>query len=72
MKLRSTLLSVGVAFLGTTVAVNGASLLTLDNLPAGGPADIYPPVVPNGYGGLSWNNFAVVNGLEFDPSYSSL
>jgi hypothetical protein len=65
MKPRFKLLFIGIALVGATAAGNAATLLTFDDLPAGGPSDFDPPVVPDGYGGLNWDNFAVVNGLEF-------
>jgi len=65
MKPLFKLLCICIAFLGATAVGNAATLLTFDGLSAGGPLDIYPPVVPNGYGGLNWANFAVENGLEF-------
>src|SRR5580658_3732952 len=68
MKPRFKLLFIGIALVGATAAGNAATLLTFDDLPAGGPSALYPPVVPNGYGGLNWGNFAVENGLEFDAT----
>lgn len=59
-----------IAFLcATTAGIVRAELLTFDALPGGGPLDVDPSIVPNGYGGLEWNNFAVLNGLEFPSDY---
>src|SRR5271156_3764739 len=70
MKLKSKCVCVSMAFFVATASINAmATLLTFDGLPAGGPLDVTPPVVPNGYGGLNWNNFAVANGLQFGTTY---
>jgi len=70
MKLLSKIqiLCLGLAFLEATASGNVGELLTFDDIPASG--GLGPnPIVPNGYGGLNWNNFAVIDGLEVDPSY---
>jgi hypothetical protein len=67
MKLSLKIPGICIIFIGTILTCGASTLLTFDGLPAGGPLDAYPPFVPNGYGGLNWNNFAVVNGLEFSP-----
>src|SRR5215471_20401919 len=69
MKRPSTLLIIGMACLAAIDPTQGVSLLGFDDLPSGGPLDLYPPVVPSKYGGLNWNNFAVVDGLDFSASY---
>ena len=69
MKLLFTVLSVGIGFFGTIALGNAQGVLTFDSLPSGdyrgGPGYA---AVPNGYGGLNWNNFGVVNGAEMSPS----
>jgi hypothetical protein len=69
MKLLFTVLYIGIGFFGTIILGNAQGVLTFDNLPAGdyrgGPGFA---AVPNGYGGLNWNNFGVVNGAEMSPS----
>ena len=69
MKLLFTVLYIGIGFFGTIILGNAQGVLTFDNLPAGdyrgGPGYA---AVPNGYGGLNWNNFGVVNGAEMSPS----
>jgi hypothetical protein len=66
MKLKPKYICISIAFFVATAGINAmATLLTFDSLPAGGPLDVTPPVVPNGYGGLNWNNFAVADGLQF-------
>ena len=68
MKLPIKCFLIGMALLGMSAGNAGAILLDFDSLPAGGPLSFYPPVVPDGYGQLSWNNFAVANGSEFAPN----
>jgi hypothetical protein len=46
-----------------------ATLLTFDDLPSGTPSNPDFAVVPNGYGGLNWDNFGVLDGLAAEPSY---
>jgi hypothetical protein len=69
MKLLFTVLYIGIGFFGTIILGNAQGVLTFDNLPSGdyrgGPGFA---AVPNGYGGLNWNNFGVVNGAEMSPS----
>ena len=68
MKLLFTTLCIGMVFLGATATVNAQELLTFDDMTAGG--GLGPnPAVPNGFGGLNWSNFGVINGLEVGPSY---
>lgn len=46
-----------------------ATLLTFDNLSTGfNPPPTYA-AIPNGYGGLNWDNFGVINGATIDASY---
>jgi hypothetical protein len=67
MKLPSNLLR--VAFFGAITAGHAAALLTFDDLsPGAWPAPGYS-VIPNGYGGLSWNNFFVLDGFDLDTTY---
>lgn len=70
MKLRYNLLLVLLGLTGTASMQSAfATLLTFDDLPPGAfPAPGYT-VIPNGYGGLNWGNFGVLDGLELDPSY---
>jgi hypothetical protein len=68
MKLPIKCFFIGMALLGMSAGNAGAILLNFDSLPAGGPLSFYPPVVPDGYSQLSWNNFAVANGSEFAPN----
>lgn len=62
---------IGIAFLRITSAGNGQEVLTFDNLPTTPPApgEAADGDIPNGYGGLYWSNFGVINGLEAGPSY---
>src|SRR5580700_4475599 len=70
MKLKPKCICVSIAFFVATAGINAlATLLTFDSLPAGGPLDVRPPIVPNGYGGLNWNNFTVADGLQFGTAY---
>jgi hypothetical protein len=46
-----------------------ATLLTFDDLPSGTPSNPDFAVIPNGYGGLNWDNFGVLDGLAAEPSY---
>jgi hypothetical protein len=50
---------IGIAFLGVISVGNAQVLLTFDDLPTryGVPSHI-----PNGYGGLDWSNFGVLDG----------
>jgi hypothetical protein len=54
MKLPSALLSIGIAFLGPTVPGNAQTSLTFDDV-----STVSYTIMPNGYGGLEWNNFFV-------------
>src|SRR5271169_6549433 len=67
MKLTIKWFFIGLVLLGMSSVNAGATLLTFDNLPAGNPLSINFPQVPDGYGGLNWNNFAVADGLDFSP-----
>lgn len=44
-----------------------ATIITFDDLPFTGPTGATP--VPNGYGGLNWNNFGELDGLSLPTSY---
>jgi hypothetical protein len=68
MKLPIKFIFIGMALLGMSAGNAGAVLLNFDSLPAGGPLSVNPPLVPDGFGGLNWNNFAVANGSEFEPN----
>ncbi len=68
MKLPIKCVFIGIALLGMSAGNAGTILLNFDSLPAGGPLSVDPPLVPDGYGQLSWNNFAVANGSEFAPN----
>jgi hypothetical protein len=70
MKQLRVLAYVGIAFLGLSVVGNAQQLLTFDDLPTpssgpGGPD--YGPI-PNGYGGLNWGTFNVIDGLAVNPA----
>jgi hypothetical protein len=71
MKLQSKLMCIGIAFLGATTAGNAQVLLTFDDLSTVPPVPGEPGegVIPNGYGGLDWNNFGVLDGMEAQPTY---
>jgi hypothetical protein len=70
MKSRFNLLFVLLVLTGTARTESAfAALLTFDDLPPGAfPAPGFT-AVPNGYGGLNWDNFGVLDGLELDPGY---
>jgi hypothetical protein len=68
MKLPIKFIFIGMALLGMSSGNAGATLLNFDSLTAGGPPRVFFPLVPDGYGGLNWNNFAVANGSEFAPN----
>lgn len=63
MKLGSRLLCVGVAFLGATTAGHALEVLSFDGLST---PEVIPGLnygtIPDGYGGLQWNNFGVLDG----------
>jgi hypothetical protein len=72
MKLLSTLLFIGTAFLGATVTGKAQTLLTFDDV-----STVSYAIMPNGYDGLGWNNFFVqyapeaagfVNGVVSSPN----
>ncbi len=69
MKLLSKLLCIGTAFLGAATAGNAQELLMFDDLPAIYPTPTDLNLIPNGYGGLNWNNFGVIDGLKVTPDY---
>ncbi|HWY32427.1 MAG TPA: hypothetical protein VNX46_16815 [Candidatus Acidoferrum sp.] len=46
-----------------------ATLLTFDHLSTGAVPGLDHTVVPNGYGGLSWDNFGALDGLAAGHSY---
>ena len=71
MKPLLKLVFIGIAFLGITSAGNGQEVLTFDNLPTTPPApgEAASGYIPDGYGGLDWSDFGVINGLEVGPSY---
>jgi hypothetical protein len=54
MKLLCKILSIGVLCLGTTGAGNAQELFTFDDV-----SIVDYVIMPNGYGGLGWNNFFV-------------
>jgi hypothetical protein len=61
--MKPTIKTVSVAFLIASGAINAASLFTFDEFAI--PEDILSlnySAVPDGYGGLSWSNFGVLNG----------
>jgi hypothetical protein len=70
MKLLPKVLCINIVLIGMVAGMSAsATLLTFDSLPTGAlPAPGYG-VIPNGYGGLNWNNFGVLNGSVMDPSY---
>ena len=68
MNLLFTTFCIGMVFLGAPATGNAQELLTFDDMTAGGGLGPYP-AVPNGFGGLNWDNFAVINGLEVGPTY---
>jgi hypothetical protein len=59
----------GLTLIGAAAAWNAdATLLTFDSLSTGfSPPPTYA-TIPNGYGGLHWNNFDVINGETMDAS----
>jgi hypothetical protein len=72
MKLLSKLLCIGIVFLGATAAGNAQTIFTFDDISTVGYT-----IIPNGYGGLEWNNFFVqyapeatgfVNGVVSPPN----
>jgi len=68
MKPLFRILCINIALFGAAVAGNTQELLTFDDIPAGG--GLGPnPAVSNGYGGLIWNNFGVIDGLKTSPTY---
>jgi hypothetical protein len=69
MKLLPGILFVGLAVLWPATAGNAATLLTFDSLPTSEPGDIGFAPIPDGYGGLDWGNFGVLNGLAVSPDY---
>jgi hypothetical protein len=62
---------IGITLLGVAGGGNAQELLTFDDLATVSPAPGVPSqgVIPDGYGGLDWLNFGVVDGLEVDPTY---
>ena len=71
MKQLLKLTCIGIALLGVTATGNAQELLTFDDLPTTppGPGQAGIGLLPNGYGGLNWENFNVIDGLEAEPSY---
>jgi hypothetical protein len=65
MKSLLRILCISIAFLGAIAAGSANELLTFDDIPTGGGN----PPIPNGYGGLNWYNFGVLDGLSVPPSY---
>jgi len=62
---------IGIASLGVTATGNGQVLLTFDDLPTTPSTQGNPGtgVIPNGYGGLDWSNFGVIDGVEAQHTY---
>lgn len=54
----SKLLCIGIALFEATSAGNAQTTLTFDDI-----STSFQTVIPNGYGGLNWNNWFVVNTL---------
>jgi hypothetical protein len=71
MKQLLKLACIGMAFLGASAVGDAQELLTFDDLPTTppGPGQAGVGFLPNGYGGLDWGNFNVIDGLAVDPSY---
>jgi hypothetical protein len=71
MKQRLKPAGIGIAFLGIIAAGNAQELLTFDDLPTTppGPGQAGVGIIPNGYGGLDWNNFGVINGSQVETTY---
>jgi hypothetical protein len=63
MKLFPRLAGIGILFIGTILTCGASTLLTFDELPT---PEVIPGLnytnIPNGYGGLLWNNFGVLDG----------
>jgi hypothetical protein len=72
MKILITVLTVGTCALITTAS--RAQLLTFDNLATNYDSQfrIYRNAVPNGYGGLLWNNFWALDVVNSQPVYAGL
>jgi len=71
MKQLFKLACIGIAFLGVIAEGNAQELLTFDDLPTTppGPGEAGTGPIPNGYGGLNWGTFNVIDGLAVDHSY---
>lgn len=69
MKLLSKLLGIYIATVGAAHVGFGATVLTFDDLAGGAPSDTILQIVPNGYGGLNWYNFAVLNTSSLPATY---
>jgi len=62
MKIKFKILCIGITLIGAAATGNAQGLLTFDDLTAG-------PPLPNGYGGLNWQNFGVEDGLAMPATY---
>jgi hypothetical protein len=71
MKQRHKFVCLGIAIFGMAAIGNSQTLLTFDDIPTAPPSPGEPDqgIVPNGYGGLNWDNFGVLNGLESETTY---
>jgi hypothetical protein len=68
MKRLTALTYLGFVF---TLCAGEPALLTFDELPFVGqaPPPPYHAYIPDGYGGLSWPNFKVTDGTQFEAEY---
>lgn len=62
MKAVNSFLIGALVIVAPAVALAQTEILTFDNLPGVGGYDQYLPI-PNGYGGLQWQNFQYMDGL---------
>jgi hypothetical protein len=65
MKFSFSIICIWLASVGLAGATNAPALLTFDDLSPGSDYSL----IPNGYGGLQWNNFGVIAGGG-QPLYS--
>ena len=65
MKLLYKSLGVYIATLVTAHAAISTTVLTFDSLPTSSPDDNTFGYIPNGYGGVQWSGFGVINGTQY-------